>query len=67
MAYHSTVYTNPQIRTLLRKAGIPLENFIMERISGMPARTKNTVRVRGNKVTVFGSDFVCSGYLKRTL
>ncbi len=65
MAFHSTPVTNKQLRHLLLEAGIdPKEGFIMATIIGKPARTKGKVVIKGKSVTVFGSDFVCKGYLK---
>jgi len=58
MAYHSVSFTNPQFKKLLFGAGINPEDFILQVVKGKPARTKGKVKVEGNKVTVFGSDFV---------
>lgn len=55
---------NKQIRKLLRSAGINPRDFNMGVIKGKPAKTKNKIIINENKVTIFGSDFVCKGYLK---
>ena len=63
MAYHSTVYTNKQIKKLLRTTGLSMDRFTLAHISGKPARTKNKVLMKGNKIIIYGSDFVAKGYL----
>jgi len=59
--YHSTIYTNKEIRKLL---GNDVDRFILQNIDGKPAKTKNKIVIKGNKVTIFGSDFVAKGFLK---
>ena len=62
--YHGTVYLNKQLRQLLKQSiGEDLSKFVLSEIRGKPARTKNQVKIKGNKVTVFGSDFIAKGYL----
>lgn len=60
MSYHSTVYTNKEMRKLLGK---DIDNFVLSSIVGKPARTKHVIKKKGNKITIFGSDFVAKGYL----
>lgn len=52
------------MRKLLAGAGIPLDKFTLAIVKGKPARTKNRVKVDGNKVTIFGSDFIAKGFIK---
>lgn len=62
MAYHGTPYQNKQMRKLLGKN---IDRFVLANVKGKPARTKNEIVYKGNKVTIFGSDFVAKGYLKK--
>jgi hypothetical protein len=59
--YHSTVYTNKEIKRLL---GDRIDDFVLASISGKPARTKHKMVVKGNKVTIFGGDFIAKGYFR---
>ncbi len=61
--YHGTVYTNKQIRKLLKKAGIPADKFCLQIIKGKPAKMKNKIDVQGNKITIFGNDFIAKGFI----
>lgn len=45
--------------------GKNLDRFVMGRMEGKPARTKHKISIKGNKVVIFGGDFVCHGYLKK--
>ena len=58
--YHSVVYTNKEIRTLL---GDNIDRFVLSSIRGKPARIKHQIKYKGNKVTIFGSDFIAKGYI----
>lgn len=58
--YHSTPYTNKELKKLL---GRMIDNFVLSSIVGKPACTKHQIKIKNNKVTVFGSDFVAKGYL----
>lgn len=60
MTYHSTPYTNKEMRHLL---GDRIKHFTLASIQGKPARTKGVIKVQGNKVTIFGSDVIAKGYL----
>lgn len=59
MSYHSTIFVNKEIRQLL---GERINDFVLSAIRGKPARTKHAIKVKGNKVTIFGSDFIAKGY-----
>ena len=59
MNYHSTPYTNKEIRKLLGKN---IKTFVLSEIRGKPARTKHKMVQKGNRVTIFGSDFIAKGY-----
>ena len=61
MSYHSLAYTSKEARKLLGKNA---DRFMLGRIEGKPARTKHKIVIKGNKVTIFGGDFVAHGYLK---
>lgn len=56
MSYHSTPFTNKELKRLL--SGEDVSRLQMVWIKGKPARTKGTVKWNGNVVTVFGSSFV---------
>jgi hypothetical protein len=60
--YHSTPYTNKEIRKLL---GNLINRFVLSGIRGRPARIKHKIKIKDNKVFVFGSDFIAKGYLKK--
>jgi len=60
MSYHGTPYKNKQMRKLLGKL---VDRFVLASVKGKPARTKNQIKIVGNKVTIFGSDFIAKGYL----
>lgn len=62
--YHSTLYINPQLKKLLRGAGIDIDTFTLAVIKGKPAKTKNKVIIKDKRVTVFGTDFVAKGFTK---
>jgi hypothetical protein len=62
MSYHSTVFTNKEIRKHFSRE--MLHRLQLVSIIGKPAKTKNQVKWDGDKVTVFGSDFVAKLILK---
>lgn len=47
-----------------RLLGDKIDKFVLASIKGKPAKTKNTIKIIDNKVTIFGSDFIAKGYLK---
>jgi len=61
MSYHSTVFTNKEIRKHFTRE--MLHRLQLVSISGKPARARG-VKWDGYKVTVFGSDFVAKLVLK---
>jgi len=61
MSYHSTIYTNKELRKLLKEYNII--NFQLASIQGKPAKIKHKLIINKNKVTIFGSDFIAKGYL----
>ena len=58
--YHGTIYKNKEIRKLL---GDKIDKFVLSSIRGKPARIKHKIKIEGNKVTIFGSDFIAKGYI----
>lgn len=62
--YHSTLYTNKEARRLLQKAGIHPDNVALAKVIGKPARTKGTLILKENRITIFLNDCVIHGYLK---
>lgn len=61
--YHSSIRTHPEIRRLLKEAGIDPDRVALRSIEGRPAKTKHVVKIVGKKVTIFCSDCVAKGYL----
>jgi DNA-directed RNA polymerase subunit H (RpoH/RPB5) len=56
VSYHSTLYTNKELKQLL--SGYDLSKLQLIWIKGKPARTKGTVIQKGNVLKVFGSSFI---------
>lgn len=63
--YHSFLYTNKQVRRLLKAFNIKPWQVNLAEVRGKPAKTKNYISLSGNKITIFGSDFVAKGYIKQ--
>lgn len=61
--FHSTHRKNPEMKNLLRAAGVDPDRFALAEIRGKPARTKHEFRFKGNKLTLFCSDCVVIGYV----
>ena len=61
VSYHSTVFTNKEIRKHFTRE--MLHRLQLVSISGKPARARG-LKWDGDKVTVFGSDFVAKLILK---
>lgn len=62
MSYHSTVYTNKDIKKHFTED--QLKRLTLISITGKSAKTKNAVKWNGNIATVFGSGFVARLALK---
>lgn len=43
--------------------GFLIGRFVLSGIRGRSAKTKHKIIIKGNKVKIFGSDFVATGYL----
>lgn len=62
MAHHSLIYTNRQVRKLL---GQNKDNFILSVVKRGPAKTKNKIKINGDKVTIFCDNLIAKGYLTK--
>jgi hypothetical protein len=59
MGYHSTLFTNKELRRTLKKhfTAAEIDRMRLSRISGKPAKHRGVITV-GNRITIFGSDFI---------
>lgn len=62
MSYHSTIFTNKEIRNFFSED--ELKRLVLITIKGKPARTKNKVVEKNGVITFYGSDFVAKMFLK---
>lgn len=63
MSYHSTVFTNKEIRKFFSEDD--LKRLVLIDIKGRPARTKNKVVEKNGIITFYGTDFVAKMFLKK--